>query len=36
MSILAKVLRPSKVIFTLNVDGIYKDMKKREIIKEVK
>jgi isopentenyl phosphate kinase len=36
MSILSKILRPSKVIFTLNVDGIYKDMGKREIIKELK
>ena len=36
MSILSKILRPSKVIFTLNVDGIYKDMRKREIIKELK
>jgi isopentenyl phosphate kinase len=35
MSILAKVLRPSKVVFTFNVDGIYKDMKAREIVKEV-
>jgi isopentenyl phosphate kinase len=35
MSILAKVLRPSKVVFTFNVDGIYKDIKKGEIIKEV-
>ena len=36
MSIISKILRPSKVIFTLNVDGIYKDMGKREIIKELK
>ena len=36
MSILAKVLRPSKVIFALNVDGIYKDMKKKEVIRELK
>jgi isopentenyl phosphate kinase len=35
MSILAKVLRPSKVVFTFNVDGIYKDMKAREMVKEV-
>jgi isopentenyl phosphate kinase len=36
MSMLAKILRPSKVVFTFNVDGIYKDMKKgREIVKEV-
>ena len=36
MSLLSKILRPSKVIFTLNVDGIYKDMKNREILKELK
>lgn len=35
MSLLSKFLRPSKVIFTLNVDGIYKDMRKREILKEL-
>ena len=36
MSLLSKFLRPSKAIFTLNVDGIYKDMRKREILKELK
>src|ERR671938_1625180 len=36
MSLLSKFLRPSKVIFTLNVDGIYKDMRNREILKELK
>ena len=36
MSILCKILKPSKVIFTLNVDGIYKDMGNKEIIKELK
>src|SRR5919201_330793 len=36
MSILSKILRPSKVIFTLNVDGIYKDMRKREVMEELK
>ena len=35
MSILSKTLRPSKVIFTLNVDGIYKDMNKKEVLKEL-
>lgn len=35
MSILSKILRPSKVIFVLNVDGIYKDMDKKEILKEL-
>jgi len=36
MLLLSKILRPSKVIFTINVDGIYKDMKNREILKELK
>src|SRR5919205_2482036 len=36
MSLLSKILRPSKVIFTLNVDGIYRDMKNKEILKELK
>ena len=36
MSLLSKILRPSKVIFTLDVDGIYKDVKNREILKELK
>jgi isopentenyl phosphate kinase len=35
MSILSKTLRPSKVIFTLNVDGIYKDMNKKEVLREL-
>jgi isopentenyl phosphate kinase len=33
MSLLSKILRPSKVIFTVNVDGIYKNMKNKDIIK---
>jgi isopentenyl phosphate kinase len=36
MTILAKVLRPSKVVFATNVDGIYKDMASKEIIHEVR
>lgn len=36
MTILAKVLRPSRVIFATNVDGIYKDMASRELIHEVR
>ena len=36
MSLLSKFLRPSKVIFTLNVDGIYKDTRNREILNELK
>jgi isopentenyl phosphate kinase len=35
MTILARALRPSKVLFTLNVDGIYKDIKTKEVIKEI-
>ena len=35
MTILAQVLHPSKVIFTLNVDGIYKNIKTKEITKEI-
>ena len=35
MTILANYLRPSKIIFALNVDGIYKDMTNKEIIKQV-
>ncbi|AIC15024.1 isopentenyl phosphate kinase [Nitrososphaera viennensis] len=36
MSIIAKVLKPSRVIFATNVDGIYRDMQTKEIIKELK
>jgi isopentenyl phosphate kinase len=36
MRILSQVLHPSKVIFTLNVDGIYKNSKTKETIKEIK
>lgn len=35
MTILAQTLNPSKVLFTLNVDGIYKNIKTKEIIKEI-
>ena len=35
MTILAKVLRPSKVVFATNVDGIYKDMASREVVSEI-
>lgn len=35
MTILAKALVPTKAIFTVNVDGLYKDMKNAEIIREV-
>jgi isopentenyl phosphate kinase len=36
MTILAQALHPSKVIFTLNVDGIYKNNMTKEVIKEMK
>jgi isopentenyl phosphate kinase len=35
MTILAKALRPSKVIFATNVDGIYKDMQSKELVGEI-
>jgi isopentenyl phosphate kinase len=36
MTILAKVLRPSKVVFATDVDGIYKDMESRELKPEMR
>jgi isopentenyl phosphate kinase len=36
MRILSQALHPSKVIFALNVDGIYKNIKTKETIKEIK
>lgn len=36
MTILAKVLQPSKVIFATNVDGIYRDMASKELVYEIK
>lgn len=35
MTILAKALSPTKTIFLVNVDGLYKDLKTREIIREI-
>ena len=35
MTHLAKALRPSKIIFATNVDGIYKDMDSKELVREV-
>jgi len=35
MTILAKALLPTKTIFLVNVDGLYKDVKTREIIREI-
>lgn len=36
MTALAKALRPSRVVFATNVDGIYKDMASRELLREVR
>ncbi len=36
MSILAKVLRPRLAIFVLNVDGLYSNLKKKDLIYEMK
>ena len=35
MTMIAKILNPSKVIFTVNTEGIYRDIEKKEIIREV-
>ena len=35
MTILAKVLRPSRVVFATNVDGIYSDMETKEVLPEI-
>ena len=32
MSILARALRPMRVVFATNVDGIYKDMASKEVV----
>jgi isopentenyl phosphate kinase len=36
MTILAKVLRPSRVVFATNVNGIYKDMNSKELLPEIR
>ncbi len=36
MEILAKVLKPRLVIFVLNVDGVYSDMKTKKLLYEIK
>jgi isopentenyl phosphate kinase len=36
VTILAKVLRPSRVVFATNVDGIYKDMDSKELMPEIR
>lgn len=35
MTILSRVLRPDKVIFATNVDGIFQDMNKKELVEEI-
>lgn len=35
MTMLAKELRPDVVVFAVDVDGVYKDMKNREVIREI-
>lgn len=35
MTILARVLRPLRIIFATNVDGIYKDRASRELVNEI-
>jgi isopentenyl phosphate kinase len=35
MTMLAKELRPNIVVFALNVDGVYKDMKSKEVVREI-
>ena len=36
MTILARALRPSRVIFATNVDGIYRDMDSKELVGEIR
>ncbi|MGI0041907.1 MAG: isopentenyl phosphate kinase, partial [Nitrosopumilaceae archaeon] len=36
MSILAKILRPRLVIFVLNVDGVYSNMKTKRLLREIR
>jgi len=35
MTMLSKILKPSKIIFALNVDGLYNNIIDKEIIKEI-
>jgi isopentenyl phosphate kinase len=35
MTMLAKALRPSRVIFAIDVDGIYKDVRTRDLLNEL-
>ncbi len=36
MSMLAKELKPDIVVFALNVDGIYSDLRSKELVQEIK
>lgn len=36
MSLLAKKIRPKKIIFAVNVDGLYKNLREKKIIREIK
>ena len=36
MSMLAKILRPRLVIFVLNVDGVYSNIKTKKLLREIK
>ncbi|HKZ62230.1 MAG TPA: hypothetical protein VJZ68_07440, partial [Nitrososphaera sp.] len=36
MTILARALRPSRVVFATNVDGIYRNMDSKELVSEIK
>jgi len=36
MGILSKILKPRLVIFVLNVDGVYSDMKTKKLLREIK
>ena len=35
MTIISRILHPSRVVFTINADGFYKDLESKEIIKVV-
>jgi isopentenyl phosphate kinase len=36
MTILARALRPLRIIFATNVDGVYKDGVRRELVEEIR
>jgi isopentenyl phosphate kinase len=36
MGILSKILKPRLVVFVLNVDGVYSDMKTKKLLYEIK